>query len=405
MLQLVNVSHRFDQREVLSGLTLDLAERRIGVLGANGSGKSTFARLLNGLIVPSAGQVLVDGLDTRRDGKAVRRLVGFVFQDPDAQIVMPIVEEDVAFGLRGRAKSERGDVTAKVEAVLSRYGLADLRQARAHHLSGGQKQLLALSSVLVLEPKYLVLDEPTTLLDLRNRRRIDQALAELPQSIVVVTHDFDLIERFDRVLVFDAGRVVSLLHRLGAGPKLAFLAATGLGIFWIDDPWVLAAGCAGVAALGWLGGLPPGQLARSLRPLFLLLAIIVVVHGLTDGWETGVVAALRVLVLAGLAAQISASTTTTALLDALERWLRPFERVGVNPEKVGLTLALAIRFVPLLAERAGRIREAQRARGLDRNVLALLVPLLVTTVRLAESVADALDARGFGSRDLNHHEE
>ncbi len=208
MIRLRGVSHRFGDRAVLDGISADLTEGRIGVIGANGSGKSTLARTLNGLVLPTGGSVEVGGLDTRRDGAGVRRRVGFVFSDPDAQIVMPTVAEDVAFSLR-RSRMPREEVTARVEEVLHRFGLAGLGDSPAHLLSGGQKQLLALAAVLVLDPDVLVLDEPTTLLDLRNARRITGLLAGLPQQVVLVTHHLDLLDGVDRVLVLHEGRLVA----------------------------------------------------------------------------------------------------------------------------------------------------------------------------------------------------
>jgi biotin transport system ATP-binding protein len=202
------VTHRFGDRTVLDGVTVELAEHRVGVVGANGSGKSTFARLLNGLVLPTRGRVRVDGRDTRREGAAVRRRVGFVFTDPDAQIVMPTVAEDVAFSLR-RSGLGRDAVRERVLEVLGRFDLAGHADHPAHLLSGGQKQLLALSAVLVTEPEVLVCDEPTTLLDARNARRVAGLLAQLPQRVVLVTHQLDQLEGFDRVLVFDEGRLVA----------------------------------------------------------------------------------------------------------------------------------------------------------------------------------------------------
>jgi biotin transport system ATP-binding protein len=198
--------HR-EGRHVLRGVSLRIAERRVAVLGANGSGKSTLARLLNGLVLPTRGSVHVDGLDTRRRGRDVRRRVGFVFTDPDAQIVMPTVAEDVAYSLR-RSGLTRGEVAARVAAELERHGLADHAEHPAHLLSGGQKQLLALVSVLVSGPRLVVADEPTTLLDLRNTRDVAARLAALTQDVVLVTHDLDLVAAYDRVLVVDDGRVV-----------------------------------------------------------------------------------------------------------------------------------------------------------------------------------------------------
>jgi biotin transport system ATP-binding protein len=211
LIELAGVGHTYGTgttaRVVLRDVDLRLVERRVGVIGANGSGKSTFARLLNGLVLPTEGRVRVDGLDTRSDGKAVRRRVGFCFTDPDAQIVMPTVAEDIGFGLRRRGLDRR-EVEQRVEAALAAYGLASHRDHPAHLLSGGQKQLLALASVLVTEPEVVVMDEPTTLLDLANTRRIAEVVASLPQQVVLVTHQLDLVTDFDRVLVFDDGAVV-----------------------------------------------------------------------------------------------------------------------------------------------------------------------------------------------------
>lgn len=208
MIVVEQVSHRYGARTVLHELSLDLAEQRIGVIGANGSGKSTFVRLLNGLLLPTSGRVVVNGLDTKPDGPAVRRDVGFVFQNPDDQIVLPTVAEDVAFSLRGR-KLPPAIVEERVDAVLHRHGLLPFKEHPAHLLSGGQKQLLAICSALVGDPSCLVLDEPTTLLDRRNAAQIARTLAEVPQQVVVATHDLDLVEICQRVLVFDEGRLVA----------------------------------------------------------------------------------------------------------------------------------------------------------------------------------------------------
>jgi biotin transport system ATP-binding protein len=208
LIQIEGVSHRYGDREVLCDINLSLVEDRIGVIGANGSGKSTLVRLLNGLVVPSSGRVLVEGMDTARDGAGVRRKVAFVFSDPDAQIVMPTVAEDVAFSLRrhGLSKEEAAD---RVREILARFGLAGHQDHPAHLLSSGQKQLLALASVLVTEPEVLVCDEPTTLLDLRNSRHVAGLLVGLPQRVVLVTHDLELLQGWQRVLVIDQGRVVA----------------------------------------------------------------------------------------------------------------------------------------------------------------------------------------------------
>ena len=217
MIQIEGVSHRYGDREVLSDINLSLIEDRIGVIGANGSGKSTLARLFNGLVVPSTGRVLVDGMDTAREGAGVRRKVAFVFADPDAQIVMPTVSEDVAFSLR-RQGLGKDEVAERVRDILGRFGLGGHSDHPAHLLSSGQKQLLALASVLVTEPEVLVCDEPTTLLDLRNSRQVARLLEGLAQRVILVTHDLELLGGWQRVLVIDQGRVVadgSAEHSIG----------------------------------------------------------------------------------------------------------------------------------------------------------------------------------------------
>jgi biotin transport system ATP-binding protein len=192
---------------LLHPVTATLGERRVAVVGANGSGKSTLARLVNGLVLPTTGRVRVDGLDTARDGAAVRRRVGFLFTDPDAQLVMPTPAEDVALSLRRAVPAAERD--AAVRAVLDRFGLGAHADVPVHALSGGQKQLLALAGVLAVEPAVLVCDEPTTLLDLRWRRVVVDLLDALEQQVLLVTHDLDAAARADRVLVVDDGRVVA----------------------------------------------------------------------------------------------------------------------------------------------------------------------------------------------------
>jgi len=202
------VHHRFGSRVVLDGIDLTITERRVGIVGANGSGKSTMARMINGLVSPTSGTVTVDGLDTTAKGRDVRRRVGFVFTDPDNQIVMPTVAEDVAFSLR-RSGLSKSQVAERVSAALQRFDLAGHADHPTHLLSGGQKQLLALAAVLITGPDVIVADEPTTLLDLRNARMVNDLLAGLDEQVVLVTHHLELLAGFDRVVVLDGGRVVA----------------------------------------------------------------------------------------------------------------------------------------------------------------------------------------------------
>jgi biotin transport system ATP-binding protein len=193
-------------RVVLEPTTLELTEQRVGVIGANGSGKSTLARLVNGLVEASTGRVLVDGIDVARHGAAVRRRVGFAFTDPAAQLVMPTCVEDVELSLRRHEKDPR-QRHERALGVLERHGLGEHADVSVHALSGGQKQLLALAGVLAVEPAIVVADEPTTLLDLANTRRVADLLFGLEQQLVLVTHDLDLARRCDRVIVIEDARV------------------------------------------------------------------------------------------------------------------------------------------------------------------------------------------------------
>ena len=196
------------RRILVAETTLRLAERRIAVIGANGSGKSTLLRLLNGLVLPTSGHVLVDGLDTRDQGREVRRRVGFIFTDPLAQLVMATSADDVELSLR-RDVPDRTERRRRALALLEQRGLGRFADQSVYDLSGGERQLVALTSVLAADPVIVVADEPTTLLDLRNRTLIQRALSEVGQQVIVATHDLEIAADADRVLVVDEGRVVA----------------------------------------------------------------------------------------------------------------------------------------------------------------------------------------------------
>ncbi|MHC3001876.1 energy-coupling factor ABC transporter ATP-binding protein [Gordonia sp. GN26] len=208
MIEFTNVSHAYDDRVVLRDVSLDLTENRIGIVGANGSGKSTLARMINALVVPGSGTVTVDGLDVSRNKREVRRRVGFIFSDPDRQIIMPTVIEDIELSLR-RTDLDKKQRAARALEVLDRFGLGAHADHPAQRLSGGQKQLLALASIFVTDPAIIVADEPTTLLDLRNTRMLTDVFATLDEQLIVVSHDLDILDGFDRVIVIDDGRVVA----------------------------------------------------------------------------------------------------------------------------------------------------------------------------------------------------
>jgi biotin transport system ATP-binding protein len=198
---------------VLHGADLDLRERRVALVGANGSGKSTLLRCLNSLVVPSSGRVVLDlpdarAVDPARSPAVARAVVGFVFTDPDAQVVMPTPAEDVALSLR-RLRLPRAARDARVSGALAAVGLDDRADVPVAELSSGQKQLLAVAAVLATQPRLLVLDEPTTLLDRRNTRLVRRTVDALDVPVVLATHDLELAAACDRVVVVDGGRVVA----------------------------------------------------------------------------------------------------------------------------------------------------------------------------------------------------
>ncbi|WP_298252532.1 energy-coupling factor ABC transporter ATP-binding protein [uncultured Arthrobacter sp.] len=194
-------------RILLEPLDLSLTEQRVCVIGANGSGKSTLLRLINGLLLPTEGAVAVHGNDTRTMGRTVRRSVGFVFTDPLSQLVMPTGREDVELSLR-TLRLPSGDRRERAGQVLRRFGIDHLADQSSYDLSGGERQILALAVVLATEPRVLVADEPTTLLDLRNDARMRSLLAGLDQQVVFTTHNLDFALESERTLVLDAGRIV-----------------------------------------------------------------------------------------------------------------------------------------------------------------------------------------------------
>ena len=210
LIEFDRVSVEFDGATALAEVTVKLDQKRIGVIGLNGSGKSTFARLLNGLVKPTSGSLRVGGVNPAEDAKAARAQTGFIFSNPDLQIIMPTVLEDVAFSLRGSGL-KKAEIEAKSRAILKRFEIEHLADQAAHSLSSGQKQLLAICAILVTEPKLIVADEPTALLDLVNSRRIARALlSDLPQQIVLVTHDLELAAGCDVLLRFAGAKLVQI---------------------------------------------------------------------------------------------------------------------------------------------------------------------------------------------------
>lgn len=210
LIEFESVSVSFDAKTALDTVNIRLDQKRIGVIGLNGSGKSTFARLLNGLVQPTSGSVTIGGINPATNPKAARQQTGFIFSNPDVQIIMPTVLEDVSFTLRS-SKLSKAEIRSKALAVLQRFGIEHLADQAAHSLSSGQKQLLAISSIMVGEPKLIVADEPTALLDLANARLVSRFLLEqIDQQVVLITHDLELVANCDIILRFADAKLVEV---------------------------------------------------------------------------------------------------------------------------------------------------------------------------------------------------
>jgi energy-coupling factor transport system ATP-binding protein len=233
----VGLAYDGGNEPALCDVDLSIAEgESVAVIGPSGSGKTSFLRLLNALLLPTEGEVLVDGLDTRddRDLWEVRRRVGLIFQNPDNQLVSTTVEREIAFGMENLGLP-RAEIVLRMGEVLARLGLEHLRQRPPHRLSGGEKQRVAIAAVLAMRPAYLALDEPTSLLDGQGRRDVWRILEELrrdpTRTVIHVTQFADEVLLASRALVLSAGRVVFD----GTPPEL-FTGGFDLGRFGLRRP-------------------------------------------------------------------------------------------------------------------------------------------------------------------------
>ncbi len=197
--------------DVLENLNLNIEKGSfVAILGHNGSGKSTVAKLTNGILFPQDGKVIVDGMETKPDDSIyeIRKKVGMVFQNPDNQIVASIVEEDVAFGVENLGVPPE-ECRRRVDEALKTVGMYELREKAPHKLSGGQKQRVAVAGIIAMRPQCIVLDEPTAMLDPSGRAEVMETIKRLNReegiTIVLITHYMDEAVQADRVIVMDSG--------------------------------------------------------------------------------------------------------------------------------------------------------------------------------------------------------
>ena len=222
---------------VLDHVDLDIeAGSFVAILGHNGSGKSTFAKHLNAILLPTSGKVYVDGMDTTDEDKLldIRRTVGMVFQNPDNQIVASVVEEDVAFAPENLGVPS-DEIRRRVDEALEAVGMTEYARHAPHLLSGGQKQRVAIAGVLAMRPRCIVLDEPTAMLDPVGRREVLDTVCrlqrELGMTVVLITHHMDEAARAQRLVVMDNGHVV-----MDGPPAQVFQNVVGLRRLGLEVP-------------------------------------------------------------------------------------------------------------------------------------------------------------------------
>ena len=210
-----DLSFRYDEQSglALDGVNLSIEEGSFtAVLGHNGSGKSTFAKHLNAILLPTGGTIWVGGIDTKEESRLfdIRKTAGMVFQNPDNQIVANVVEEDVAFACENMGLPP-AEIRSRVDEALSAVGMTEFARHAPHLLSGGQKQRIAIAGVLAMRPRCIVMDEPTAMLDPSGREEVIAAVRKLNQetgmTVVLITHHMDEAALADRVIVMKGGKV------------------------------------------------------------------------------------------------------------------------------------------------------------------------------------------------------
>lgn len=212
MIHIKNLYFKYEDELILKNINLKLKDGcYTAIIGANGSGKTTLAKHLNALLMPTKGSVTVDDIDTKKDQFSVRKKVGFVFQNPEDQLVYSIVEEDIAFGLENIGM-ETKEMKTKVNGIIKELNIEYLTKKNVNMLSAGQKQLTALAGILVMSPKYIVFDEPTTLLDNKNKKNIMGIINKLNKinkiGIILITNLLSDIKYAENVVVISNGKIM-----------------------------------------------------------------------------------------------------------------------------------------------------------------------------------------------------
>ena len=210
MIAFRNVSFSYGETPVVENLSFSIKKgENVGLIGANGAGKSTIMKLMLGLISGS-GEIKVDGLPMNKENLAeIRRKIGFVLQDSDNQMFMPTVYEDMIFGPRNYGLSKE-ETEKRVDDILAQLGLQNLKHRHNHKISGGEKRMAAIATILAMEPEMILMDEPSTALDPVNRRTVINTINRLPQTKLIASHDLDMIlDTCQRVILLSHGAIVA----------------------------------------------------------------------------------------------------------------------------------------------------------------------------------------------------
>ena len=450
VLELRGVSCGYGDRRVLADVSLTVRAGEIVLLaGASGAGKTTLALVAAGLLAPQAGAVRVAGAPVRPG------MVGLAFQNPESQIFLDTVFDEIAYAPRNAGVGEEG-VAKLVRAAAQRVGLTDaLMGCHPMELSGGQMRRVGLAATLALDAPVYILDEPSAALDAAGRadaHRLVCGLAAAGKAVVVISHDVEewasvvhrsVCVRDGAVHPYDVdagtpasghaspvpeqvpvgasqGLASSPLARLDARVRIALLAVLCAALFAASTPVTLLPWFAVLAAGLVAARMSVREVARGLKPIALVLLVMlaanaIVVDGhadiplvgpvgiVLDGVVRGAVAMMRIVLLVGFARVAAATTTAPQVADACVRMLRPLASLGVPVGALGSTLMLALHFMPLVGEELGRIRLSQRARGarFDEGPLlqrirvwtSVFIPLIVGLFHRADCLAEAMAAR------------
>lgn len=242
MIEIKDLSYSYDSESLkmaLGGVSADIPQGQfVAVLGHNGSGKSTLAKHLNSILLPTGGKVYIDGMDTADEKLLleIRKRVGMVFQNPDNQIVATVVEEDVAFGPENLGVAPE-EIRKRVDFALETVGMSEFKDAQPHNLSGGQKQRISIAGIIAMMPKYIVLDEPTAMLDPKGRAEVMKTIKTLNKeqgiTVVLITHYMEEAAQADRVIVMEHGKII-----VDDTPEMTFANVALLKSVGLDVPQV-----------------------------------------------------------------------------------------------------------------------------------------------------------------------